>query len=170
MQNQVLIGKIVKAQGIKGEVKVMPITSEVERFKKLNYCLIDNVKYNIIHSRIGADNFAYLTFSEVSNRNAAELLRNKELYINKEDRIALKPNEYFIEDLMGSLVLNEKGEEIGEIINIENYGASDIITVSVGMGMSFAFPLLISVVVSFDANKKVLIINSEKLNEVKVWG
>ena len=74
MQKKVLIGKIVKAQGIKGEVKVMPITSDIQRFKKINYCFINNIKYTITHVRIGADNFAYLTFSEITDRNAAELL------------------------------------------------------------------------------------------------
>lgn len=169
MNNNVLIGKIVKAQGIKGEVKVMPITSDINRFKKLSYCLIDNKRYDVTHARIGIDNFAYLTFEQIKDRNGAELLRNKEIFVNKEDRIKLNPNEFFIDDLMGSLVVGEDNEEIGEIINVENYGATDILTVSIGMGMSFAFPLLNDVIVSFDENKKVLTVNKEKLNEVKVW-
>ena len=38
----ILIGKIVKAQGIKGEVKVKPITSDINRFKVLEYAIIEN--------------------------------------------------------------------------------------------------------------------------------
>ena len=169
MNNIVLIGKIVKPQGIKGELKISPITSNISRFKNLTYCLIDNVEYTIEKARIGIDNFVYLTLKEINDRNKAETLRNKEIYIYKEDRIKLKKDEFFTDDLMNSTIVTENNKELGEIINIENYGSADIITVACGYGDSFSFPLLKDLIISFDEGNKKVIINEEKLKEIRVW-
>ena len=169
MDSIILIGQIVKAQGIKGEVKVKPITSDINRFKKLDYVLIDNNKYNLIHSRIGVDGFVYLTFDEVKDRNTAETLRNKELYVYRDDAIKLKKDEFFIDDLLNSVIFDLDGNEIGDIINIENYGSADIITVACGFGDSFSFPLLKDLIISLDAENKKVIIDKIKLEEIKVW-
>ena len=169
MQDTILVGKIVKAQGIKGEVKVKPITKSISRFKKLNYVLIDNNKYSISGARIGVDGFVYLMFVEVSTRNDAEMLKDKELYIHKEDRVTLEKDEYFIDDLMHSSLFDENNNELGEIINIENYGSADIITVACGFGDSFSFPLLKDLIISFDENEKKVVIDKNKLEEIKVW-
>ena len=168
MQDLILIGKILKAQGIKGELKVKPITSKIERFKTLKYAIIDNNMFNIAHVRIGVDNFVYIIFSEISDRNNAELLKNKEIYINREDRLELSEDEYFIDDLMNSSVIDENNNEIGFVVNVENYGATDIITVNQGMGMSFSFPLIKEVIINFNSDKKLLTLNSTKLAEIKV--
>ena len=169
MENIILVGKIVKAQGIKGEVKVKPITKDINRFKKISYLLIDNKEYSISHVRIGVDGFAYISFNEVTTRNEAEDLRNKELYVYREDSVELAKDEFFIDDLMHSTIFSEQDKEIGEIINIENYGSADIITVACGFGDSFSFPFLKDLIISFDAENKKVIIDENKLKEIKVW-
>ena len=169
MEQTILIGKILKPQGIKGELKVNPLTSRINRFKALNYVLIEDNKYNITSVRVGVDGFVYLTLSEVTDRNMAETLRNKELYILRSDSIKLNKDEFFIDDLMHSVIYSENDKEIGEIINIENYGSADIITVACGFGDSFSFPLLKDLIISLDAENKKVIINEEKLKEIKVW-
>ena len=169
MENIILVGKIVKAQGIKGEVKVMPITKDINRFKKISYLLIDNKEYSITHVRIGVDGFAYITFSEVSTRNDAEALRNKEVYVYRQDSVTLNKDEFFIDDLMHSTIYSEEDKEIGDIINIENYGSADIITVACGYGDVFSFPLLKDLIISFDAKNKKVVIDENKLKEIKVW-
>ena len=169
MENIILGGKIVKAQGIKGEVKVLPSTKDINRFKKTNYLVIDNKEYSISHVRIGVDGFVYITFNEVTTRNEAEDLRNKELYVYREDSVSLDKDEFFIDDLMNSTIFSEQDKEIGEIINIENYGSADIITVSCGYGDSFSFPLLKHLIKSFDITNKKILIDENKLKEIKVW-
>ena len=169
MEQTILIGKILKPQGIKGELKINPLTSRINRFKALNYVLIEDKKYNITSVRVGVDGFVYLTLSEVTDRNMAETLRNKELYILRSDSIKLNKDEFFIDDLMHSVIYSENNKEIGEIINIENYGSADIITVACGFGDSFSFPLLKDLIISLDAENKKIIINEEKLKEIKVW-
>ena len=55
----ITIGEILKAQGIKGEIKIKPLTDDIERFRKLKMVYIDGVPYKISSKRID-DKFVYL--------------------------------------------------------------------------------------------------------------
>lgn len=166
--DNVLIGRIVKPQGVKGELKVMPLTTDNNRFKNLSYVIIKNNRINVLHSRVGVDGFCYLTLTGITDRNLAETLRDCEVFVEKADSVKLRDNEFFIDDLMNCKLLTENGKELGKVINIENYGSADIITVSYSTGMKFSFANVYGVIVSVDANKKIAIINEKKLKEVRV--
>ncbi len=121
------IGRIIKPQGILGEVKVKP------------FCDISAVWSYIIGKKINVDNslmkvrackyrqgFYYIFFDGVNNRNDAELLRAKSLMLRKDIIDSLKGDTLIYEDLIGLEVYDENGYFVGQIMDIENYGACDI--------------------------------------------
>lgn len=72
----------------------------------------------------------------VNDRNAAELLRGTELFINREDLPATKNGEYYQADLIGMRVIRD-GTEIGVVAGFQNFGAGDIIELDNGEFVSF---------------------------------
>ena len=64
--DKITVGQIIKAFGIKGEVKVKPITDDVTRFKKLKLVYFGEMPYKIIACRI-AEGYVYLSFIGVSD-------------------------------------------------------------------------------------------------------
>ena len=80
---KVAIAKIIKPQGIKGECKIKFLTDDLSVFEGLKQVYLGDKLYNVknISIRFG---FGYLTFEGVKDRNEAELLRNKKLFIPKE--------------------------------------------------------------------------------------
>ena len=54
MENFIKIGAIVKPQGIKGEVKVIPLTDDINRFKLLKSVYIDGKVYKVNYAKIAA--------------------------------------------------------------------------------------------------------------------
>ena len=76
------IAKIVKPQGIKGEVKALPLTNVTEIFDVLTECLVGNKNMHIQHISL-RQGFLYIKFDEIKTRNDAELYRNQSLMVEK---------------------------------------------------------------------------------------
>ncbi len=83
-----LVGKVLKAQGIKGEVKVLSFMDTPGVLCDLPYLIIDDKRYLIIKSRQDKTS-AYLLLDGIEDRNAAELLRNKDVYIESRMHLSL---------------------------------------------------------------------------------
>lgn len=160
------IGKIVKAQGLSGEVKVIPYTDD-KNMANLQYVLVGEkqVRFDVAKSvcRLG---FCFLTLSGVDDRTKAEGLVGQVLYIDKSDLI-IAEDECVIDDLMGMKVFLSSGENYGEIISVEQYGSADVITVS-GQYGKWQFPYITDLVESVDKANKVMVLNAKRFEEVKV--
>ena len=65
---------------------------------------------------------------DVRDRNMAETLRGTKLFVEHKALPKLKDNEYYVCDLIGSDVF-EKNQKIGQVTDVLNYGASDILQI-----------------------------------------
>ncbi len=165
----ITVGEILKAQGIAGEVKVKPFTQSGERFKKLRVLYIDNRPYKIMGLRVERD-CVYIKLQGVDDRNAAEALRGKHLLIDRVNAVDLDEGEYFIADLIGCEVVCEKGEVMGTITDVSQYGGSaDVITARNSAGKEFRFPFLNRLVSNVDIAEKKFNVIKKLLDEVCVY-
>ena len=161
--SRIVIGEILKPQGIKGEVKVK--MKEEDFFSDLSFVYLKNERFNIKNLVIRGG-YAYIMFEGCEDRNKAELLRGFKLKIEREDLPTFKDNEYLIEDLISLLVVDEEGYEIGEVKDILQFGATDIV-VTGGKYGKWQFPLIKDIVVKVDLDNKRLIVNRKHFEEVK---
>ena len=110
MTKRILIGKISAVFGIKGEVKILSYCEVAQDIE--NYPLFDDkgneIKLKISNKNktiIGSNNsgaaILIAKISGVDDRNTAETLRGKELFVNREDFEELKDNEFYHIDLIG---------------------------------------------------------------------
>ncbi|MBR3790887.1 MAG: 16S rRNA processing protein RimM [Clostridia bacterium] len=126
--NILSIAKVLKPQGIKGEMKCLPLTQRTEILNSLKTIICENIEYNVVSSKFRLG-FVYICLENVKSIEDAEKFRNKEFFITKEDFGALDENTFFIEDLVGLEVVDTEGNFVGHILGVENYGASDILEV-----------------------------------------
>jgi 16S rRNA processing protein RimM len=155
-----IVGKILKPQGIKGEVKVEIITSFPEHFEKLTTVFIENETfqtYLIEHLRM-SDRFVFIKFEGVDSRNDAGLLRNKYIYIPEDELTELNADEFYIHDLIGMKVYNENASLLGEISKVETFSSSDIYIVKDLKGNEYMIPAVKDIIKSIDLEKKQMII------------
>ena len=146
MKNQILVGKILKPQGIKGEVKVKPILDKLERFSS-----------------------AYVTFSNIKTRNDAERLRNKDLFVSRDDFGKLDENSYLLEDLMGLDVVYAGTKQcVGKIIDIDQFGSADVINILSTNGRTYQLPFLKAVFVDIDLASNVAYVDKTLYEEMKI--
>ena len=129
MEELLQIGVITAPHGLKGEVKVFPITDDVHIFKKLKEVILDNDKEQILLKIAGVKffkNLAILKFEGIDDINDVEKYRQKSLLIKREQTEPLKENEYFMVDLIGLKVFTEDGKEFGVLTDVLETGANDV--------------------------------------------
>lgn len=137
-ENKILVGKIVAPQGIRGEVRVQTYTARPDDFRKLEiisdrfassdfrFVRLLNPNSNVIIARING----------INDRNAAETLRNTELFILRDTLPDVRDGEYYQADLIGFDVIRD-GNKIGVVDGFQNFGAGDIIEMDNGDMISF---------------------------------
>lgn len=136
-KKEILVGKIVAPQGIRGEVRVQTYTqtpSDLKTLKVHGNKLADGA-FHFVRA-VPSSSVIIARIDGVNDRNAAELLRNTELFVNRKDLPELKSGEYYQTDLIGMRVVRD-GITIGFVDNIQNYGGGDILELDTGEMISF---------------------------------
>lgn len=133
MNTRIVIGKIIGAHGVRGEIKVFPLTDNVRRFTKLKKCYIGKENEEgrfteVSASRIDRGN-ALITFAGVTDRDEAEKLRGLFISVDREDAVKLPKGQFFIVDLIGLDVIDDELGLLGKISDVFDTGANDIISV-----------------------------------------
>jgi 16S rRNA processing protein RimM len=133
MSNQrILLGRIGRAQGLKGEVRLVSFTGDP----------LAIASYGPLESADGARRFEIERISQrneaivaklkgVNDRSAAEALTNQELWIAREKlSVETEEDEYLLADLVGCVAHAPDGRHVGTVIDVPNYGAGDLIEIA----------------------------------------
>ena len=167
MQQTLKIVLIVKPQGIKGEVKVQPLTDDINRFQNLKEVIIDDKTYRVLKAVIGGGT-VFLSLAGIPDRNTAETFRGKFLHVTRENALPLEEGRYFIVDIIGCKIVTEEGEEIGEVIDLFS-AHTDIFTVKCIDGKIMRFPYLNLVVKNVDIKRSIITVIKKRLKEVACY-
>ena len=162
MQKRLEIGQIINTFGIKGEVKVFPLTDDIKRFDDLETVYVKNKKesqlYNIESIKYHK-NFVLIKFKGINTVEQAETLRNSYLEVDRAQAIPLNEGEYFIADLIGLEVYSDEGKLIGKVDDIYNTGANDIYVVKDDLGKQTLLPGIKDVIKNVDLEKGQIIVH-----------
>lgn len=125
---KICLGAIVGVHGIRGEVKVKSFTEDESHLT--NYGPLSNLEGSrrfelkiVGHSK----DLLRVKVKGIDDRNAAETLIGTGLYVERSLLPELPEEEYYHSDLIGLMALNAKGEKVGVVNALYNFGAGDII-------------------------------------------
>lgn len=158
-----LLGKIIKPQGVKGELKVYPADSDLSIYKNVKNVFIDNEKITLSNFAI-RQQFIYIKLPNCNDRNLAEKYRNKQIFVDSNE-LKLKDNMYFTDDMLNKDVVSESGEYIGILVDIESYGSADVLTILEDK-REYKIPFLTSIVLNI--NQDSIVVDKAKYDEVKI--
>jgi len=130
-RDQVLVGVIVGAHGIKGEVKLKSFTSEpmsIGRYSPLQSA--SGQQFEITKLRAAKGDFI-ASLKNVNDRSEAEALKGVELFVSREKLPKLNTRETYAHDLIGLDVVLENGSKLGKLVGMPNYGAGDLLEVAI---------------------------------------
>lgn len=128
----VLVGVIVGAHGVGGEVRVVPETDFPERFESLSEVYLvprqgKPWRATITGSRLHpGKGQLLLQLAGVTDREAAQALRGAELCIRPADLRSLPPGRFYEFQILGLRVVTEEGRDLGPIVDLIRTGANDV--------------------------------------------
>jgi len=158
-QNRVAVGEINSPWGIKGHVKVTPLTSNPERLQPKQQVFVGDLALTITDAKI-VGKIPVVQFSSFTTRNSVESLKGSLIEILEKDLPKLPENIFYIHDIVGLTVFTDDGEVVGEVIEVLQTGANDVYVIRPSNGKDVLIPALESVIVAIKIEDESLIIRS----------
>jgi 16S rRNA processing protein RimM len=127
----VAIGEIGRAYGLRGEVRVMPLTDDPSRFSRLDtYVLWDprnggRQPCRITGSRRQGD-AVLVTVDGYDSPEAAKQLAGRLLAVPETEVLPLKEGQFYPWQLEGCRVSTEEGRDVGRVLRIEPAPGHDL--------------------------------------------
>lgn len=154
-----LIGRILGAHGIKGVLRIHPLTDYPDRFFHMDKIHIEKpgkppreLEVVDIAPHEGKGQIL-LTVAGVSDRDAAEMFAGYAITVAPEERVELPAGEYWIDSLIGMDVIDlESGEHLGNIEDVMSTGSCDVYAVRTPDGALKMIPAIGDVVREIDTD------------------
>lgn len=176
MNKDIKIGQIVNTHSLKGNIKVNMYTETLEDIKKYSYIFIslknmdedkEKIKFEIEEIKF-LKNQVILKLKGIEDISEAEKLKNKYIYITEEQlkkNNPLKNNEYYIKDLVGLDVINEKGEKVGILSEVLELN-TDVYVVKRSFGKDILIPAIKQFVKKVNIEENKMLVSLGGLDEI----
>jgi len=155
------IGQIVGTHGVKGVMKVKPLTDDITRFNKLKTVYI-NIKKELVEFAIEGvqynKNMVLLKLKGIDTIEKAEEYRNFYIKIDRKDSVKLEKDSYFIIDLIGCDVYDEENNLLGKIDDVFSTKSNDVYVVKSDSGKQILLPAIKDVIKQVDIENKEIIV------------
>ena len=158
--NKVAIGKISRVRGLRGEMVVVPLTDDPERFLKLEKVTVTKdgtSKEFLVEKARKFKDKVLLRLKQVDGPEEAKKLVGGFVEIERDQLVRLPQGSYFIFDIVGLEVVSTKGERIGTVKEVISLPANDLYLVE-GEEKLYHIPAVKQVVKGIDLKEKKMII------------
>jgi 16S rRNA processing protein RimM len=158
----VVIGKIVRAHGLRGEVRVAPLTDDPERFERVTECVLWDTARDLREPRRitavrGSAHTMLVALSDCETPEAAQALAGRLIAIPEREALPLPAGTFYPWQLEGATVVTEDGREVGRMAGIERGAAQDLWVVRDG-SREHLIPAVADIVIDVDvAGRRVVI-------------
>ncbi|WP_456371132.1 ribosome maturation factor RimM [Thermodesulfatator atlanticus] len=174
MSRKITIGKIARAHGMKGEVKVLPypllnaeILPQIPRF----YLKTSHNEYKPLEPesvrQAPGEGFLF-KFKEIKDRDAAEALHDKVLYVEVEDLPPREEDEYYVFELVGLKALLPDGKELGMVKGLMPVGPYELLEIKTPERKTIYIPMIHEIIKEINLEKGILYLDPpEDLLEIQ---
>ncbi|NLC39837.1 MAG: 16S rRNA processing protein RimM [Clostridiaceae bacterium] len=165
-----LVGEVLGAHGIRGELSVKVFSDNKQGFKPglTLICRLDSVETERRLESVSYSNKgAILRLSGIESREEAQKQRGTQLFVRREDVLPLSENEYFVADLIGLNVFDHDYGELGKLTDMFDTGAHYVLLVEKAGENNLLIPFTKQVVVEIDQrNERILVKLTDGLYEI----
>ena len=151
MKDILRVGKIVNTHGLKGEVKVIPLTDDPKRYNELDFVIIDGIERKIQGCKYQKDR-VIVKIEGINTIEEAEKYKNKYMEIPREFAVPLEEDTYYIADIIGCSVYDTNGKALGEVYDVIQTKNNDVYWIR--KPKELLIPVLLEIVTDIDIEGK----------------
>jgi len=155
MEKFLAVGQIINTHGLKGELKIYPLTDDIRRFRKLEKVFIDGVEKKVVWCKLQTDR-VILKIEGIDSIEQAQKYKDKYIEISREDAVPLEEGTYFVADLIGCTVYDTEGRNLGVVYDVLKTGSNDVYWIK--EGKELLIPALRDIVVEVDVDHSKIVI------------
>jgi 16S rRNA processing protein RimM len=158
----VIIGRVIEAHGLYGEIKIEPISNVVDRFSYLRTVILElkNGECCLFKVDYAKNNGVHIItkLNGIDTRDDAERFKNAYVSVTRDNVAPLGNNSYYIFDLEGLEVYKENNTKIGFVEKVEEYPANDVLIINTECE-KIMVPAVKSYVIDVDLKAKKIIVS-----------
>ncbi|NLY17965.1 MAG: 16S rRNA processing protein RimM [Clostridiaceae bacterium] len=158
MEEYLAVGKVINTHGVRGELKVLPLTSDVSRFNYLKLVWVERngnlLRFDVEKTRYHKQ-YVLIKLYGVDTMDKAREFKDCYLKVDRENARPLDEDEYFIADLIDCEVY-ENDTLLGTVTDVLQAGGNDCYVVKGKLYGEILIPAVQSVVHKVDiGNRKI---------------
>ena len=165
MEDLLQVGVITGTHGLKGEVKVFPMTDDKERFLDLEEVLLDTgdelLELKVEYCKF-FKKFVFVKFEGLDDINEVEKYKRCPLLVTRDNAVELEEDEYFVADLLGLTIIDDSGVTIGKLENVIETGANDVYEVLTEDGGRILLPAIKECILDVDMEEGIILVHLMK--------
>lgn len=158
----VAIGRVLKARGLCGELKVESLSDVDDRFKDLLTVFLELKNGSIVTHQVEtakkSGNVVIVKLKDIDDRNTAESFHGAYMCVDRQNVAILPDDSYYVFELEGMEVLDPVGEKIGRVIRVERYPANDVIVVGMD-NQDVMIPAVKKYILDINSKEKYMTVN-----------
>lgn len=159
-----ILGKILRPHGVRGELRVQLMTDYPERIAKLKKIALGDsptsskVQFYGVEFMRPHQDYGLLKLKTVNDRNQAELLRDLFVMVKTEDAVPLADDEIYLYQLIGMIVRTDTDDILGTVTDVLETGANDVYIVQSDQYGEILIPAIPDVILKTDADNNIIIV------------
>lgn len=148
--NLIAVARITTPHGVRGEVKLVPLTDFPRRFEQTeSLFLADGTRLVLESARMNKD-VVLVKFRGMDTPEVWLPLRHQELYVTEDALMPLPQGQYYIHQVIGLTVVDKNGLVLGTVSDVLQTGSNDVYAVKTLDGGELLLPAIESAVHSID--------------------
>jgi 16S rRNA processing protein RimM len=157
------IGRVLREQGLKGELKVQFNFEDAEQLEAINLMYLRNQRGDFYPCRIadfriegkGNKTSFFVQFDHIADRSSAAALKNRAVFIERSLHEQLFTEEEQSEPFIDYEVVDEDGKHVGLVTEVLDSGLQQVLTVASPKG-ALLIPVVDAFVCSVDDEQQIV--------------
>jgi 16S rRNA processing protein RimM len=152
-----VVGRIRRSHGIRGEVVMEVISDFPERIRKGTHLFLGETYQPVtVELRRNHQEGLLIRFEQFVDPESVEPFRNQWVYVDINDRPPLPKGEYYHHQILGLDVFDEEDKKIGKVIEVLETGANDVLVIRQESNGELLIPVIPQVIQEINLDQKIL--------------
>lgn len=164
MQDLLVTGKLLKARGLRGEIGLEPYADNLERYRKLRTCYLEDKEGQVIRELEVvavslAGNKIFLRFAGIDSREEASVLSNYYVSVKRSEAQSLGESHHYLADIMGCQVEDKEHGLLGQVTEFYTQTGQNLMKVSQAGQADLLIPFVPALVSEVNQGQKLIKVN-----------